>query len=289
MPIKHLVLCGGGYLGLYHLGALTRLLNVGYIKRENITTIHGTSIGAFFGTVFCMNVNWDTTIEYFIKRPWNKVLTITPNKVFQAISKKGLYDKETFDKLIIPLIKSRNFDETLTLEQLYEISNVTLYMYTINLNTFTLEEISHHTHPKLTVLDALYMTCSLPYLFQPLIKGDKCYIDGGLINNYPIRESLHIAGRPEEVLGIRFQGSRSIQSINESHNVFEYGYFLYRTLIQNIRNTDYPEIPHEIVIPCRQTNMSDGSNVAASEEERSQYMALGSNYADRFLATIDHF
>ena len=100
MPIKHIVLAGGGYLGLYHLGILSQLLNVGYLKRSNIKTIHGTSIGAFFGAVFCLNDEWTTTLDYFINRPWQKVFNITPNMVFNALSNKGLYGRETFVQLI---------------------------------------------------------------------------------------------------------------------------------------------------------------------------------------------
>ena len=287
MPIKHVVLAGGGYLGLHHLGVLTRLLNVGYLKREHIQTFHGTSIGAFFATVFCLNDNWDTTLNYFIERPWHKAFNVNPNMIFNALTKKGLYGKETFNQFILPLIKSRNFNETMTLNDLYELSNITLYMYTIDLNTFTLIELSHKTHPDLLLLDALYMTCALPYLFQPYFKDNVCYIDGGLLNNYPLLNCIGLCESHNDILGVKFMGERKVKAITQEHNVFEYGYFLYRTLIKNVRNTDYPNIPNEIVIPTMQMNIEDGSKVASSAEERKKYIDLGKQYADRFLATIE--
>lgn len=287
MTIQHIVMAGGGYLGLYHLGILTRLLKNNYLRESSIKSIYGTSIGAFFGAVFCLNEDWENTMDYFIKRPWHKVFHITPNKVFQALSKKGLFDKETFDQCLLPLLKTRNFDETMTLQDLYELSNISLYMYTIDLNTFTLIELSHESHPNMRMLDALYMTCSLPYLFQPHFYESNCYIDGGLLCSYPIKQCLERVKDSSNVLGLRFNSSRSIKNISEEHNVFEYGYFLYRTLIQNIRDTNYPEIVNEIVIPCMQMNMNDGSRVASSMEERESMIKVSNQLADRFLGTVE--
>ena len=289
MTIKQIVMAGGGYLGLYQLGILSRLLNTGYLHRSNIHSIYGTSIGAFFGAVFCLNEDWKVTIEYFVERPWYKIFTVSPNILFNAVSKKGVYNKDTFDKLLLPLIKSRNYNETMTLGDLYTISNITLYMYTIELNTFTLEEISHKTHSDMPLLEALYMTCALPFLFQPLVKDDKCYVDGGLLNTYPLQnciDRLEDKEQMQEILGIRFKSERKIKQITDDNNIFEYGYFLYRSLIQNIRPKQYPEIENEIVVPCVQMNMDDGSNAVQSRENREEYITSGQDIANRFLGTI---
>ena len=192
------------------------------------------------------------------------MFTISPNTVFQALSKKGIYSKDTFNKLLLPLIKSRNYSESMTLNDLYNISNITLYMYAIDLNTFTLEEISHKTHPEMVLLEALYMTCALPFLFQPYIYEDKCYIDGGLLNSYPLYNCVERTDDINEILGIRFNSTRKVKQITDDNNIFEYGYFLYRSLIQNIRPKEFPEIENEIIIPCIQINMEDGSKAVQS-------------------------
>ena len=78
MTIKHLVLSGGGYLGFYQLGAVSRLLELNYLQKSNIQSIYGTSVGALFGSVLCLNEDWNTTKSYFIERPWHKIFQITP-------------------------------------------------------------------------------------------------------------------------------------------------------------------------------------------------------------------
>ena len=186
----------------------------------------------------------------------------------------------------MPLIKSRDYTELMTLQDLYKVSNITLYMYTIDLNTFTLEELSHKTHPDMLLLEALYMTCALPFLFQPYIQENKCYIDGGLLNTYPLQNCIERTDNTDEILGIRFNSTRKVKEIEDKHNIFEYGYFLYRSLIQNIRPKHYPKINNEIVIPCVQMNMEDGTNAIQSKETRLGYVNAGRQLADRFLGTI---
>ena len=160
-------------------------------------------------------------------------------------------------------------------------------MYTIDLNTFTLEELSHKTHPNMKLLDALYMTCCLPFLFQPYVLGDKCYIDGGIQNTYPLKNCMDRVDEHDTILGLRFNSKRLTKQIDEDNNIFEYGYFLYRSLIQCVRPSNYPYIKNEIVIPSIQMNIGDGSTAVNSKEERQKYIIKGYTIADRYLATIE--
>lgn len=287
MTIKHLVLSGGGYLGFYQLGAVSRLLELNYLQKSNIQSIYGTSVGALFGSVLCLNEDWNTTKNYFIERPWHKIFQITPNKIFNALHDKGLFGKDTFNKILLPLIKSRDYDETMTLKQLYELSHIDLYMYTINLDEFTLVEMSHKTHPSMCLLDALYMSCALPYLFQPYYYENKYYIDGGLLNNFPVLNCVERNESHDDIFVMRFNSERKIKSIQPEHNLIEYGYFLYRTLIQNTRKKDYPIMKNELVIDCMQMNLEDGSKVVYDVVEREKYITHGERCAERYLATIE--
>ena len=60
---------------------------------ENIETIYGTSVGAYMGTLISLGYEWDWIDDYFIKRPWSKIINIEIITLLEAYNKKGLLEK----------------------------------------------------------------------------------------------------------------------------------------------------------------------------------------------------
>ena len=90
MPIKHIVLSGGGPTALKYVGSLQHLESVGFLNQNEIESIYGTSAGGMLGVVLCCKYDWPTIIDYFVKRPWHNAFQITPDDVFNMYSKKGI-------------------------------------------------------------------------------------------------------------------------------------------------------------------------------------------------------
>ena len=80
--IKHLILSGGSYKGLYSLGTLKKLEKEGFYKRDNIESIFSTSIGSIIGTLLALKLEWNIILDYIIKRPWENIFQFTPEMVF---------------------------------------------------------------------------------------------------------------------------------------------------------------------------------------------------------------
>ena len=283
MVIKHIVLSGGAYLGFYQLGALHQLSKRGFYQSKNIISIYGTSVGAILGTILCLNDDWDTTIDYFEQRPWYKMVKLTPRMLIELIPQKGLVSKDFIDDILLPIIKCRDYDETITLNDLFLLSNKVLYMYTIDLNKFELIELSYKTHPELPLLTALYMSCALPFIFQPIWKDNTYYIDGGLLNSYPILNCLKENSNVDEILSFKFNSTPCIEKITNESNIFEYSYFLYRKLINKAREKEVIELKNEVIIPCTEINIVDGAKIINSLEIRKQYINVGQQYADKLI------
>ena len=53
-------------------------------------------------------------------------------------------------------------------------------------------------------MQALTMSCALPGIFMPTILDDGCYIDGGVMANYPLSYCLKDHTNPDEILGVTF-------------------------------------------------------------------------------------
>lgn len=283
--INHLVLSGGAYLGLYELGCLKYLSNNSFYKLNNIKSIHGTSIGGFLGAIICLNMKWDTLTEYFVQRPWHKIINITPTMLFDVMQKKGLFNTCILDKAITPLFKACDIDESITMNEFYEKTGVELYLYTIPVNDFKSVSLSYKSHPDLHLLKAIQMTCALPYIFQPVEYDNDYYIDGGMLNNYPVPNCIERDDADaSNILALKFQSKNALE-LNKDANLLEYGYFLYRKMISNSRKHIVPiNLENEVVIPCIPMNFNDAYSTLMNETERLKYIERGEEYARLFLS-----
>ena len=54
------------------------------------------------------------------------------------------------------------------------------------------------------VLEAIYRSCSLPFIFQPECCNNEWIVDGGLINLCPIQQALE-EHKVEEILGFKIK------------------------------------------------------------------------------------
>ena len=93
MTIKHLVISGGAYNGLYIFGTIKKLLKEKFFNIEDINSIYGTSVGSIIAAMLCLKQKWDIIFEYILNRPWEKDIFITPDMVFDSITKKGIMGK----------------------------------------------------------------------------------------------------------------------------------------------------------------------------------------------------
>ena len=324
MVIKHIVLSGGGYLGLYELGVLQYLNDNKFFNHENLKSIYGTSIGSLISTIICLNITWKDIIQYFEERPWYKLIQITSDMIINIIQQKGLFDEDIIKNILMPFFKSKNLQENITLLEFYEYTNIELYVYAVDINKYTSVELSYKSFPNLPVIKAIYMSCCIPYVCKPVWYNNTYYNDGGLLNNYPIKNCIaRITNHnlklnttntqvnsikkddiieneniyqdkhditstllTDEILGIKFDTIQAKRCLDENSNIFEYGYYLTKKIIKTRRNTSYPHIKNEIVISCTEQNIHDGYNVLHNAEKRKEYIAYGKDCAKIFLSSL---
>ena len=188
--IKHLVISGGGPAGFLTYGALRYTAQQKIWNLNKLKSIYGCSVGAFFGVIVSLGYDWEWLDDYFIKRPWEKLINISALTFFE---KKGLLDEKFIEESIASLLSAKDLNVNITLKELYEHNKIEIHMYTTNINTSIIEKVdlSYKTHPELSVIKALNMSMCYPFLFKPVcINENECYIDGGLLNNYPLNDCI---------------------------------------------------------------------------------------------------
>jgi predicted acylesterase/phospholipase RssA len=178
------------------------------------------------------------------------------------------------------------------MKEFYELTSIELYFYTVEVNNFVLKELSYIHTPDLSLIDAIYMSSTVPIIMVPLIKNNECYVDGGLICNYPIYESLkNNKINKDEILGITYNYNtlEKIEFVNEKTNVIEYIITILNNIINMISKLLYTKQEtstyYEISIP-RKFSFNSFFNPFFSEEERIILYNLGIQSANKFINSL---
>ena len=289
MTIKTIVLSGGAYKGFYTIGALKHLTEVKFYNIDNIERIYGTSVGSLLGALLCLKLNWDDMIAYAINKPWHKSFKFSIDTLLDTISKKGFIQRKFVEDIFVNLLKGAGLNTSSTLLDLYTHSNIELNIFSVNMTKFELERFSYKTKPDMKIIDAVYKSCSMPFVFQPQYAEKDCYVDGGVINPYPMNICLEDLKNTttefdkKEILGFKIVDD-SLEPANEGSSIFQFGfYMIYRLIKENYNYICNEEIDYELMIPSSILSMNDAQNIVMSKEERRKLIKDGEKYAKLFL------
>ena len=283
MPIKHIVLEGGAYLGVSTFGALSFLQKEGFYDIKQIQTIYGSSIGAVIGGILCLKVDWNDLFEYIRDRPWHKILKFTPDLLFTMAAKKGIFDSSFFIKTFNNLLQSKDLHNDISMKELYEYSGIELHIITTKMNDFSIEDISYKTHPNFKFITAVYQSSTIPILFQPNWYDDSYFLDGGLINNFPIDLCIQNGAAIEEILGIRYKALINNNGVKQTDGFLDYLLEFFRRLFSVQRKENAVNLKNQLIIPCDKINITECQKLLQDSNIRAQYLRDGEKAAQTFL------
>jgi len=286
--IEHIVISGGCIWGLYEYGALKQLHENGFWNIHQIKTIYGTSVGAFIAIILALKIDFETIDKYIINRPWNDVFKKNSYNLLESYDNRGVFHKEVFYDVYSPLFKSCDIEPTVTMSDFYEKTGIELHIYLTELNSFESVDISHKTYPDWNVIDAVYASCSIPTIFSPIIHHNKCYIDGGFFNNYPLKKCLENIEDKDSILGISIGNcieEDEIKTIITMDSTFlDFTSVLINRIIKNIMfsNEDTGIIKYEVCFLTQVTTLYSILKITSSKEERRKMIELGSEKANEY-------
>ena len=292
MTIKTIVLSGGAYKGFYTIGALKHLTEVEFYNIDNIERIYGTSVGSLLGAIICLKLNWDDMIEYAINKPWHKSFKFSIDTLLDTISKKGFIQRKFIEDIFVNLLKGAGLNTSSTLTDLYTHSNIELNIFSVNMTKFKLERFSYRTMPDMKIIDAVYKSCSMPFIFQPQYYKNNCYVDGGVINPYPMNICIEDLTKEnpnfdkKEILGFKIVDD-TLEPSKEDSSIFQFGfYMIYRLIKENYNYICNEEIVYELIIPSSTLSMTDAQNIILDKNTRKKIIKEGENYAKLFLTYL---
>jgi predicted acylesterase/phospholipase RssA len=316
--IEHLVLCGGGPVGLVQYGALKYLTSINYLDYNNIKSIYATSIGCIISFIYIINLEWSWMDDFLIKRPWEKLVNFTPYDFLNMFYTKGLLNLEFVSSCLKPLYLAKDIDLTLTLKEFYDLTNIEFNLYTCNFTRFEKEKLNYITYPNLPVIEAIYMSLTIPILCVPFYKNDCFYFDGGILVVCPLNECIidkncdessilcfkndktcpidlsnkfyknyyDSSGNPITCATDPSSGNSDLLSNNS--NLFELIIFIIKILfnkISTIENVDV-SITNSINVALTEqmVNLSYWRHAFTSDNERCYLINLGKIQAEKYMA-----
>jgi predicted patatin/cPLA2 family phospholipase len=175
----------------------------------------------------------------------------------------------------------------ITLEEFYIYSNIEIHFFTFEVNEFQTEDISYLTHPTLQLITAIQMTCGLPVLITPVFIDNKCYIDGGIVCNYPLnycikrQENINI----DEILAFKSEYNQSNNNIYLDSTMLEFIMnFLFKLIYSLNTDKNQPNIKYEILCSTDKMSISSLKNALYDINIRNDLFKVGIEVANDFLS-----
>lgn len=239
---KGMVVEGGGARGIVFGGAIKMMSKKGLLS--TIDHYVGTSVGSI--TVLMLTLGYTATEinDKMVKLKSNNILkkdfifymsevfnpktkmdilksllaafTIglvrVPINIFHLFYSFGYFDNEPLRKWVRDLLEEKDFKEDVSFTTLYEKTGKKLYITTTNVDKRDVEVFSH-SNDKVSVLDAVMMSVSIPIFFRFTESDNDKYCDGGIIANYNINYlSDNGIVDAKDIIGLRVDSSDSIDA-----------------------------------------------------------------------------
>lgn len=193
--IDTLCISGGGSTGVCFVGSVKHLEDQRFFDLENIKTYVGTSSGSLIIFLFLIGYKSSEIIDFFYKFNLNK---IEPNaSCINFFNFLGLDEGEKLLEVARTFLNEKFNIRDVTFEELFLLTGKNLRIITTNYTKSSVEIFDYESHPKVSVLLAIRMSYSVPFLFTPVYYDGCYYIDGALLMNFGIEYC-----NPETTIGI---------------------------------------------------------------------------------------
>jgi patatin-like phospholipase/acyl hydrolase len=266
--IEHLAITGGSLSGWGNLGILEESHKDGFWNIQEIKSIYGTSMGGILATFITLLkkteytsayiYTWEILEDYFVKRPWQHVFKLEFTSIMNSFQKRGIFGKSIIEEMFAPLFNAMDISKEITMTEFFEITQIELHLFAIELKSFTLVDISYKTHPDWKVLEAVYCSACIPFLFSPYKREEQFYIDGGFLANYPLEHCINDILKSADskipkvgVFGINRQTLNPDHCIDETASLFDYVICIFNKIMGKLgfhKKTPFEVVPEKIAL-----------------------------------------
>jgi len=277
-PKIGLVLSGGGAKGIAHIGVLKVLEDAG-IK---VDYIGGTSMGSIIGGLYAIGYSPDTLAKLITGQNWMQLLTDGYPRTQLSIEEKEISEKYiatfpiTQKGIEIPqgIVEGQNITNLLTrlcsqYAGINDFSKLPVPFFCVATN---IENGQKVILDKGDLPAAMRASMAIPSFFTPVEIDGQLLVDGGLIDNYPVKE-LRERGA-DIIIGVSVVNSISRrENLNSFLDIIKQSVFFYgdRNFQDNIAATDIFINPDLSAFSIMDFESGD-SLIAAGEQRAREFL-----------------
>jgi predicted acylesterase/phospholipase RssA len=135
------------------------------------------------------------------------------------------------------------------------------------------------------------MSCCYPFGFTPIYRDGCCYIDGGIINDYPVNECFNDQNcNISEILGVKMLWEKKPANLSDKSSVLQFISTFFNQIKGNLfENRPTKAIPNEVVCVSKVFVSQDWVNWVKDESYRRELVLRGETFANVFLSYRRNF
>ena len=188
---ENLVLKGGGVKSYAYIGSLHSLEDSGVLG--NIQNVAGSSAGALYASLIGLNYSASEIEKFVIHTDLSKEMKeADPQEVtHRFFTQYGNYTGDYFINDFNDFISQKFGNSNITFQQIHDqresLGLKDVFLTGVDVSEGKSVVFSYENTPDMTLSDALRISCSYPLMYTPPKMADgHYYVDGGLLNNYPV-------------------------------------------------------------------------------------------------------
>ena len=180
--ITEICLAGACNRGISYIGCFKKLEE---LKLVNLKKLVGVSIGSFIGACYMLGYTSEELLESVINKNMNEF------KDFSISEPSAVLKGEQYKSWVFELI-SKKEDPNITLKQLFEKIGIEYIITTTCIHSESTEfsegivYLSHKHTPDMSLFTAVNCSMEFPFVFPPMIYKNCQFIDGGVLENFPM-------------------------------------------------------------------------------------------------------
>jgi predicted acylesterase/phospholipase RssA len=184
--IDTICLSGGGIKGFSFIGVLEYLEKNNNININLINNFVGTSIGAIIS--FLLSIKYDIIElkEFLLNFNFKILINDYDNNIENLLINFGLDDGNKIIFILQSFLKNKYNLTDITFKEHYELTKNNLIIIGTNYTKSSEEMFNYKNTPNMSIITAIRISISVPLIFTPVLYNDNYYVDGALVNNFPI-------------------------------------------------------------------------------------------------------